>query len=251
MLDNLPRTTRYLLLANLLMWLLDEVLQRYGVMLTSILGLHYWSAQGVHIWQPLTYMFMHGGFRHLFFNMFALLMFGPALEREWGERKFLLYYMVCGLGAALVQEVVWTIQVQTLLGQYSELQVAAYASQMVTIGASGAVFGILFAFGWLFPDVPMFLFFIPIPIRARTMVIIYALIELAEGFSHIPGDNVAHFAHLGGMLFGWFLLLWWRKGMDFSRLSKISSFFQGKRHRVEKEKKTKFSDYHYQRRVDE
>lgn len=236
MLDNLPRTTRYLLLANLVMWLLDEIMQRYGIMLISVLGLHYWSAKGVHIWQPLTYMFMHGGFRHLFFNMFALLMFGPALENEWGERKFLLYYMVCGIGAALVQEVVWTIQLQALLGRYSELQVAAYASQMVTIGASGAVFGILFAFGWLFPDVPLFLFFIPIPIRARTMVIIYALIELAEGFSSIPGDNVAHFAHLGGMLFGWLLLLWWRKN---------------KHRRTVKEKKTKFSDYHYQRRVDE
>ena len=251
MLNNLPRITRYLLLANLVMWLLDECLQRYGIMLTSVLGLHYWSARGVHIWQPLTYMFMHGGFRHLFFNMFALLMFGPSLEREWGERKFMLYYLVCGLGAALVQEVVWTIQLQALLSQYSEVQVAAYASQMVTIGASGAVFGILFAFGWLFPDVPMFLFFIPIPIRARTMVIIYALIELAEGFSSIPGDNVAHFAHLGGMLFGWLLLLWWRRGIGASRTSKLFSLFSGRRQRVDKEKKTKFSDYHYQHRVDE
>ncbi len=251
MFNNLPRSTRYLLIANLVMWLLDETMQRYGIHLTVLLGLHYWSAPGVHIWQPVTYMFMHGGFRHLFFNMFALLMFGPVLEREWGERKFLLYYFVCGLGAALVQEVVWCVQLQALLGQYSELQVAAYASQMVTIGASGAVFGILFAFGWLFPDVPMFLFFIPIPIRARTMVIIYALIELAEGFSSIPGDNVAHFAHLGGMLFGWLLLYYWRRGGDRSFSTLFSRFVRKKHPTADNEGKSKFSGYHYQRRLDD
>ena len=248
MLNNLPRATRYLLLINLAMWLLDESLQRYGIQLTSVLGLHYWSSIGPRIWQPFTYMFMHGGFRHLFFNMFALLMFGPVLEREWGERKYLLYYFVCGLGAALVQEVVWSIQLHALLSQYSELQVALYSTQLVTIGASGAVFGILFAFGWLFPDVPMFLFFIPIPIRARTMVIIYALIELAEGFSSIPGDNVAHFAHLGGMLFGWLLLLGWRNDV-FSRLSSL--FRRNRLLHTDKEKKSRFSEYHYQRNIDE
>ena len=94
MLNNLPRATRYLLIINLVMWLLDESLQRYGVQLTALLGLHYWSSPGIHVWQPLMYMFMHGGFRHLFFNMFALLMFGPVLEREWGERKYLIYYFV-------------------------------------------------------------------------------------------------------------------------------------------------------------
>jgi membrane associated rhomboid family serine protease len=249
MLNNLPRATRYLLIINLVMWLLDESLQRYGVQLTALLGLHYWSSPGIHVWQPVTYMFMHGGFRHLFFNMFALLMFGPVLEREWGERKYLIYYFVCGLGAALVQEVVWSVQLHALLGQYSELQVASLASQMVTIGASGAVFGILFAFGWLFPDVPMFLFFIPIPIRARTMVIIYALIELAEGFSSIPGDNVAHFAHLGGMLFGWLLLYYWRNGRSLSAL--FSRFTRKHSSSIDNESKSKFSDYHYQRRVDE
>ena len=252
MLDNLPRTTRYLLLANLVMWLLDECLQRYGIQLTYLFGLRYWSSSGFHIWQPMTYMFMHGGFRHLFFNMFALLVFGPALEREWGERKFLLYYLVCGLGAALVQETVWSIQLQALAGQYSANQLTVYTSQMVTIGASGAVFGILFAFGWLFPDVPMFLFFIPIPIRARTMVIIYAVIELAEGFSSIPGDNVAHFAHLGGMLFGWLLLLYWRRRTGREGLSGLFSFFTRKGHqRTDKEKKSKFTDYHYQRNLNE
>jgi len=253
MLNNLPRITRYLLIANFVMWLLDAFLQRrFGIQLTYILGLHYWSATNVHILQPLTYMFMHSGFRHLFFNMFALLVFGPALEREWGERKFLIYYLVCGLGAALVQEVVWSLHLQSMLGQYSVSQVAAYSEQMVTIGASGAVFGILFAFGWLFPDIPMFLFFIPIPIRARTMVIIYALIELAEGFSSIPGDNVAHFAHLGGMLFGWLLLLWWRKGNGWQVFGKWwKKMPWKKRHKIDGDQKSKFENYHYQRRVDE
>ncbi len=246
MMNNLPVATRNLLLANIIVWLLDTLLQRYGVQLTALLGLHYWTADSFRLWQPVTYMFMHSGFRHLFFNMFALLMFGPVLEREWGVRKFLIYYAVCGLGAALVQECVWAIQLQSMLQTYVEVQVWHYAGQMVTIGASGAVFGILFAFGWLFPDVPMFIMFIPIPIKARTMVIGYAVIELLEGFSHIAGDNVAHFAHLGGMLFGWLLLLYWRKGKDMFRIS----LRRKKKNRSGDDNDSKFSDYHYQPRVD-
>ena len=244
--NNLPLVTRNLLLANLAVWLLDTLLMRTGLSLTALAGLHYVTADGFFFWQPLTYMFMHAGFKHLFFNMFALLMFGPVLEREWGATKFLTYYLVCGLGAALVQECVWTMTLHGLMSDYPTMAIQHLANQMVTIGASGAVFGILFAFGWLFPDVPMFLFFIPIPIRARTMVIGYAVLELLEGLAPIQGDNVAHFAHLGGMLFGWLLLLWWRRHKE-----KKAFHFSFKRKADDEdndvdEGKRKNTRYHYQ-----
>lgn len=227
---NLPVITKNILLANGIIWLLDSLLQRYGVHLVEWFGLMNWSFDAFtmrggsfHLWQPLTYMFMHADFTHLFCNMFAVWMFAPSLEREWGERKFLLFYLVCGLGAALVQELVWMAFMPGQLG--------------VTIGASGAVFGILFAFGWLFPDTPLFLLFIPVPIRARIFVIVYAVIELFAGFANIAGDNVAHFAHLGGMLFGWLLILCWQKGW-FKRGIHLAS--------EQKEKGERdFSDYHY------
>lgn len=209
--NNLPRITKNLLLANLVMWLATIVMQRWGLDLNGLLGLHYVSAQSFHWWQPFTYMFMHADFTHLFCNMFAVLMFGPALENQWGENKYLIYYIVTGLGAAFVQECVWAIQIQSMLSTYAEVLVAGYSNQILTIGASGAVFGILLAFGWLFPDVKMFLLFIPIPIRARVFVILYALFELFAGLAPHAGDNVAHFAHLGGMLFGVILILWWEK----------------------------------------
>jgi membrane associated rhomboid family serine protease len=155
-------------------------------------------------------MFLHGSWEHLFFNMFAVLMFGPALEDRWGGKRFLIYYLITGLGAAIVQESVWALQLQPLLNTVTPTMFAALANRVVTIGASGAVFGILLAFGWLFPDVRMFILFIPIPIRARLLVLIYAMVELFAGLAPTAGDNVAHFAHLGGMLFGWLLLLWWR-----------------------------------------
>lgn len=225
---NLPTVTKNLLLINLIVWLLDGVLSNRGIHLSGILGLFPLTGGMFHIWQPLTYMFMHAGFSHLFFNMFAVWMFGPVLEREWGEKKYLTYYLVCGLGAAIVQMLVWWV----LKIDYS-----------CTIGASGAVFGILFAFGWLFPDVEMMLLFPPIPMRARTFVILYAAVELFLGIGSVTGgalfsaDHVAHFAHLGGMLFGWLLLLWWRRPRRFPRLDDTE------------DRDKDYSGYHYQRRV--
>lgn len=207
---NLPPVTRNLLIITFLWWLADIVFQKYGIDFTQIFGLHYITATQFHVWQPVTYMFMHANFWHIFCNMFAVMMFGPALEERWGGKRYLIYYMVTGIGAALVQEAVWAIQLQPTLSGYEFDIARKLANQVVTIGASGAVFGILFAFAWLFPDVRMFILFIPIPIRARVMVILYAIFELLEGFSGLPGDNVAHFAHLGGMIFGWLLILWWR-----------------------------------------
>lgn len=251
---DLPRITKNLLIANFIVWLLDYALMRYGIRLSDFLGLHYWRADGFHFWQPLTYMFMHGNFSHIFCNMFAVLMFGPVLEKEWGEKKFVAYYLVCGLGAALVQECVWALQVANFMQTVPAATVMAqFGNQVVTIGASGAVFGILLAFGWLFPDVEMFLLFIPIPIRARTFVIGYAVIELLAGFSNIAGDNVAHFAHLGGMLFGWLMLLVWDKiAKSGINLSKGGNLFGKSRHtKLDSAKDKDYSGYHYQERIDD
>jgi len=219
---NLPTITKNLLLINFIVWLIDISLQRRGIYLSHFLGL--WTLQSglFRLWQPLTYMFLHANFGHLFCNMFAVWMFGPSLEEHWGRNKYLLYYLVCGLGAAAVQLLVWHL---------------AGPAASVTIGASGAVFGILFAFGWLFPDIPMFILFVPVPIRARTFVYIYAAIELFAGLADFSFDNVAHFAHLGGMLFGWLLILIWRH--PWKKFPRIH-------HEQDDTKGKNFSDYHYQ-----
>ncbi len=217
---NLPVVTKYVLIANIVCWIIDVLFERFGIKLSSVLGLYYITNPSFHFWQPFTYMFMHANLSHIFCNMFALWMFGPVIENEWGSKKFALYYLVCGLGAAITQEVVWA-----LMG----------GSMSVTIGASGAVFGILFAFGWLFPDIPLFLFFIPIPIRARVFVLFYAAFELFAGLAPTNGDHVAHFAHLGGMLFGWLLILCW-KHIKFNKKPKIS--------------KKDYSTYHYHPKID-
>lgn len=247
---SLPTVTRYLLIANIFIFLLTGILQRYGIDLHAIGGVHYFSAHTFHWWQPLTYMFLHADFQHLFFNMFAVWMFAPIIEREWGSRRFLIYYIVCGLGAALVQELVWTT-----------MSIHPYQIPFLnTIGASGAVFGILLAFGWLFPNIPMFILFIPIPIRARIFVIIYALIELLAGmrsFSGMTTDNVAHFAHLGGMLFGWLLLLYWKhRSWKEPILSewrwKIKQWFKqlfNKHERLDSTKDNDRNKYHYHKRL--
>ena len=263
MFRNLPPITKNLLIINLIFFFADIVFQRYGIDLTQLLGLHYLTSDGFHFWQPLTYMFMHAGWSHIFFNMFAVLMFAPALENRWGSKRFLIYYLITGLGAALVQEGVWALQLQSALNTANPLLAAkalAWVNQTITIGASGAVFGILLAFGWLFPDIRMFIMFIPIPIRARTLVIIYALIELFSGVFQSAGDNVAHFAHLGGMIFGLFLILWWRfRGHDgfevvsseesrlLQWLRQILEKLRTKHHpRIKRDKDSKdYSDYHY------
>ncbi len=252
---NLPTVTRYLLIANFMMFLLTVVLQRYGVDLNNIGGLHYVSAQSFHWWQPFTYMFLHANFSHIFFNMFAVWMFAPLIEQEWGARRFAIYYIVCGLGAAVIQELVWTLMLSNLSSAYSTTAIAQYAYMLNTIGASGAVFGILFAFGWLYPDVPMFILFIPIPIRARVFVIIYALIELFAGLGSVVGfsaDHVAHFAHLGGMLFGWLLILFWR----WTNWCEPGEIWNTLRHKLGGHQRldstkddNKFGGYHYQKRV--
>ena len=189
--NAIPTVTKNLLIINVLMFLGTVVAQSYGIDLNQYLGLHFFLAGDFNAAQLITYMFMHGGFTHLFFNMFAVWMFGRILEQVWGPKRFLFYYLVCGIGAGLIQELVQYIHYETVL--------------------SGSVYAILLGFGMLFPNQPMFIFPLPFPIKAKYFVIGYALIELYSGFANNPGDNVAHFAHLGGMIFGFILIMYWRK----------------------------------------
>lgn len=212
----LPVVVKNLLIINAIMFLADIVLVRFGINLSDILGLHFFKASGFYPFQLLTYMFMHGNFTHLFFNMFALWMFGNTLENIWGPKRFLLYYVLCGLGAGLLQEGVQYIEYITRLSHYQSVNMggtivpmAQYLNLMTTVGASGAIYGLLLAFGMMFPNSMIYLYFF-VPIKAKWFVIGYAVIELLSGvFS--SGDQVAHFAHLGGMLVGLIIILIWKK----------------------------------------
>jgi len=217
---NIPTVTRYLLIVNVLAFLACLLYGQdaYGnYKLNSLFGLHYFMASDFHVYQLVTYMFMHGGFYHILFNMFALWMFGCIVERVWGGKKFLFYYLCCGIGAGLFQE---AAQLATYyaegLAQYQMVSVGgmqmsldAYLNNWTTVGASGAIYAILLAFGMLFPDEKIFIIPIPIPIKAKWFVIIYAGIELFSVIS-MSNDGVAHLAHLGGMVFGYFLIRYWR-----------------------------------------
>lgn len=210
----MPTVTKNLIIINVLMFFGTIVAQRYGLDLTNYLGLHFFLASDFNPAQLITYMFMHGGFSHIFFNMFAVFMFGPILEQTWGPKRFLFYYILCGIGAGLIQEGVQYIQYVTEILPYAHefpFPLDQLLNRMTTIGASGAVYAILLAFGMLYPNNRLFIFPLPFPIKAKFFVIGYAAIELWAGLSNSVGDNVAHFAHLGGMLFGIFLILYWRK----------------------------------------
>lgn len=208
----MPTVTKNLIIINVLVFFGTLVAQRYGIDLTNYLGLHFFLASDFNPAQLITYMFMHGGFSHIFFNMFAVFMFGPILEQTWGPKRFLFYYIACGIGAGIIQEGVQYFQYTTEISHYiqSGLYSADILNMMTTVGASGAVYAILLAFGMLFPNNRMFVFPIPFPIKAKYFVIGYALIELYSGLANNAGDNVAHFAHLGGMIFGLFLIIYWR-----------------------------------------
>lgn len=212
----LPPVVKHLLIINVLLYLATFTMNRFHIDLTDYLGLHFFKASDFRAYQLITYMFMHGNFEHLFFNMFALWMFGNTLENIWGSKRFMWFYMLCGIGAGLCQEVVQYIQYVTTLAQYDSvnfgggqvISMANYLNMLNTVGASGAIYGLLLAFGMMFPNSMIYLYFF-VPIKAKWFVIGYAVIELVSGF--IGGGNVAHFAHLGGMLFGLILILVWKK----------------------------------------
>ena len=234
--------------------------------LNQWLGLHYVSAKDFGVWQLVTFMFMHGSLSHIFFNMFALWMFGTLIESALGTRKFVAYYLICGVGSGIIQEVATAVDIAPLISAvdstmsdptfenvnaFISKHVAVFSSEsrqlvssfieryngvvntdpaeaasaardflptyqdmyinaQTTVGASGAVFGILLAFGMMFPNMRIMMMFPPIPMKAKWFVIVYGLVELLCGIHGSDYDNVAHWAHLGGMLFGFIMLRYWR-----------------------------------------
>lgn len=222
--NNIPTITKNLLIVNVVVFLATYLFRNMGVDLNNVLGLHFFLAPDFHIYQLFTYMFAHGGFSHIFFNMFALWMFGCIVERTWGAKKFLTYYIVCGVGAGLFQELAQFAQFYFIaseqLPHFTLAQTmkvanayAAFLNPWTTVGASGAVYGILLAFGMLYPEERIFIFPLPVPIKAKWFVMGYAAIELFMAYSS-TGDGVAHLAHLGGMVFGFFLIRYWRRHPD-------------------------------------
>jgi len=263
--DAIPPVVKNIIIINVLMVLIQYVLGRRGINLADYLGLHYWASPKFRWWQPFTHLFMHGDandlnltFWHLFSNMLALWMFGRILESLWGPQRFLLFYFVCGLGAAICHMGVLTFEFSSFHNQFMHFQLNPtfveythfvrenkldndnvamriltfwnenpgcpecpqyainflhqYYSAMIntaTVGASGAVFGVLFAFGYLFPNTELMLIFPPMPIKAKWVVALYALFELTSGMQNAAGDNVAHFAHIGGMIFAFIILRIW------------------------------------------
>lgn len=220
-LANIPPVVKNLLIINILMLIISYILSGMGIDLWQILGLHYIGADSFKPYQFISHIFMHAGFTHLFFNMFALWMFGRMLEMVWGPKRFFIYYMVTGIGAAVLHTLVLWFEINPALeiinnppADIDPLQIQtarANINAMVTVGASGAVFGILLAFGMLFPNTQLMLIFPPIPIKAKYFVIFYGVLELFLGIASFSGDNVAHFAHLGGMLFGFVMIKMWQK----------------------------------------
>ncbi len=227
---NIPPVVKNLIIINVLMLVATYIMKMRGINLASILGLHYIGSPAFQPYQLVTHLFMHGGFPHLLFNMFALWMFGRVLESVWGPKRFFIYYFVTGLGAAALHMLVLFIEYKVTISHISPDQLEYFkelaangkyiqgtASETITsimstptVGASGAVFGVLLGFGMLFPNTQLMLLFPPIPIKAKYFVIGYGLLELYLGISN-PGSNVAHFAHLGGMLFGYLLIKYWNK----------------------------------------
>lgn len=263
----LPEVVKNLLIINVIMFVATLALQKQGIDLTDILGLHYFEGSKFRIFQVVTYLFMHGSWGHLFFNMFALWMFGSALENVWGPKKLLTYYILTGLGAALAHYILVyfelqpaiayvndyisnpglakleslinsdafkNFQSQELINHYNNFSAdfnkinitnPARALDMsveymkifkvdvfnapVAIGASGAVFGLLLGFGMLFPNSIIYVYF-ALPIKTKYFVIIYGAIELFSGIAQVQGDNVAHFAHIGGLVTGIIIILYWR-----------------------------------------
>jgi membrane associated rhomboid family serine protease len=260
----IPPVVKNLIIINAIFFLGDQFLgDLIGVDPVRLFGLHYFESSYFQPWQYVTSMFMHGGLSHIFFNMFALFMFGRVLEQVWGAKRFLIYYFVCGLGASALHTFFlwfdyssmesafiafqntpspellasfvadniphaqqWVYEFldrwadnpdsQYYIQQGTQLfqKVLSESIDVPTVGASGAVFGLLLAFGMLFPNTELMLLFPPIPIRAKYFVALYGLGELYFAVQNSVGDNVAHVAHLGGMLFGFVLIKYWNKSRN-------------------------------------
>jgi membrane associated rhomboid family serine protease len=223
-LANLTPVVKNLIIVNVIFFLGTMFLQYSRIDLEPYLAAHYFNAPLFRVWQIITYMFMHGGFMHIFFNMFALFVFGPMLEYTMGPKRFLQYYFITGIGALALQMLVQAIEIHQVIGTFTvpngdispysdqpgfQKLVGIYSPLAGIVGASGAIFGLLVAFGMMFPNVELFIMFIPLPVKAKYAVIGYIVWELYGGLSPTPGDSVAHFAHLGGALVGFILIKIW------------------------------------------
>jgi len=233
LLANMSPAVKNILILNVIFffaqWALPQIMPS--------LMLFPFSSENFEPWQLATHFFMHGGIGHLFFNMFALVIFGSNLERVWGPKRFLIYYIACAFGAATIHMLVNYLRIKGIEAQLSPAEInqvynegldllnTGYNYQGIggelnsllnspMLGASGAVFGLLAAFGYLFPNTELMLLFPPIPIKAKFFVIGYAVLELYLGFSNNPTDNVAHFAHLGGALVGIIIVIIWQRNKN-------------------------------------
>jgi len=209
---NVPTAIKNIIIINVLVMIMTMLNEDF---MYETFSLFYPTSPFFHWWQPVTHMFMHGGFWHLFFNMYTLYIFGSVLERVWGTRKFLVFYFVTGLGAALIHTGVEWIQMQSWLGQAAEGSAAALSSihalkMTPTVGASGAIYGVLMGYAMLYPDSVLTLIFPPVSMKAKWFVLIFAAIELLTGVTG-TGGGIAHFAHLGGLIFGYLLILYWKR----------------------------------------
>ena len=206
---SIPTVTRNIIIVNVIFFIATLVNETFMV---STFGLFYPTSPYFRWWQVITHMFMHGGFWHIFFNMYTLFIFGMVVENILGSKKFVLFYFICGLGAAGLQIGTQYIEMQAFInaGTQQALESMAQLKVTPTVGASGAIYGVLLAYAMLFPNSKMTLIFPPVTLSAKWMVIVFAAIEL---FTGVVGwvDGVAHFAHLGGMLIGWLMILWWKK----------------------------------------
>jgi membrane associated rhomboid family serine protease len=230
---HIPPVVKNLLIINVIFFIATWVFKQQGIDLADILGAHYFDSPKFGIWQPITYMFMHADITHIFFNMFGLFMFGGILESRWGTKRFINFYLITGLGALALQWGVQAFELYQVTGSVVNhgnlpldlLAIDQYNPQLFSeadsikiasvyfgtmIGASGAVFGIMTAFAMLYPNVELYLMFIPVPVKAKYFIPIYIVIELFLGVARIQGDSVAHFAHLGGALIGFILVKLWK-----------------------------------------
>ncbi|ETZ20113.1 rhomboid family intramembrane serine protease [Pedobacter sp. V48] len=225
---HIPPVVKNLLIINVIFFAATFMFKdsQGGYLLVEKLSVFYFDSPFFKIWQPITYMFMHspGTFMHIFFNMFALYMFGGVLESRWGAKRFLNFYLITGLGALALQWAVQAFEVYQIAGTAMPGQ-ALYHLQNLTeaqvqtligiyngpmLGASGAVFGLLVAFGMLYPNTELYILFIPVPIKAKFIIPVYILFELSMGVARVQGDSVAHYAHLGGALIGFILVKLWK-----------------------------------------
>ena len=210
--SNVPTVTKNLILINVMVFIATLVNEN---LMMGAFALYYPTSPNFHWWQVITHMFMHGGFWHIFFNMYTLFIFGCVVERIIGTKKFLLFYFVCGLGAVGLHFLVQYFQMQSFMDSAAAGSAAAYQSiamikSVPTVGASGAIYGVLIGYAMLFPESRMTLIFPPVTLSAKWMVVAFAAIELLTGVTGWA-SGVAHFAHLGGMLIGWLLILFWRR----------------------------------------